>query len=77
MLTKKLFFILYSFNCFSVIPNEKSEHYVLAVGQGECSVTITERIVGKQNCSIAVIADVGSSSLKSDPKFVSSNQELK
>ena len=77
MLTKKLFFILYSFNCFAVIPSEKSEHHVLAVGQGECSVTITERIVGKQNCSIAVIADVGSSSLKADPKFVSSNQELK
>ena len=76
MLNKKLFFILYSFNCFAVIPSEKSEHHVLAVGQGECSVTITKRTFNDQNCSIAVIA-VGSSSLKADPKFVSSNQELK
>ena len=52
MLNKKLFFILYSFNCFAVIPSEKSEHHVLAVGQGECSVTITERIVGRNKESI-------------------------
>ena len=52
MLTKKLFFILYSFNCLAVIPTEKSEHHVLAVGQGECSVTITERIVGRNKESI-------------------------
>jgi len=52
MLNKKLFFILYSFNCFAVIPSEKSEHHVLAVGQGECSVTITKKTFNQQNCYI-------------------------
>jgi len=75
MLTKKIFFILFAFNCFAVIPSEKSEHHVLAVGQGECSVTITKRTFNNQNCSIAVIADAGSSSFIADSKFVSSKGE--
>jgi hypothetical protein len=51
-----------------------SEHYKLAVGQGECSTTVSTLTQKDMEAAyiVAVTADCGSSSLKADPKYVSS-----
>lgn len=50
----------------------ESIHYKLAVGQGECSTTISTIHLNKSTFfKVAVTADIGSSSLKSDSKYVS------
>lgn len=49
-----------------------SEHYKIAVGQGESSTTISIlRFEENITYKVAVTADCGSSSLKADPKYVS------
>lgn len=58
--------------CGSATFNTSSEHYKLAVGQGESSTTITTLTVEDSTTyKVAVTADCGSSSLKADPKYVS------
>lgn len=47
-----------------------STHYKLAVGQGECSMTLSEIRRGNVAFKTAVIADMGSSSFRADPKYV-------
>ncbi|MBA4260307.1 MAG: hypothetical protein C0446_14185 [Chitinophaga sp.] len=49
----------------------ESIHYKLAVGQGECSTTISTIHLNKSTFfKIAVTADIGSSSLRAYPKYV-------
>lgn len=56
-------------SCASV-PIVNSEHYKVAVGQGECSTTIsTISVKETDKLVVAVTADIGSSSLKTDPKY--------
>ena len=61
------------FNSSTATVDISSEHYKLAVGQGECSTTISTLSVSDINTKykVAVTADIGSSSLRADPKYVS------
>lgn len=47
----------------------KSVHYKLAVGQGECATTLSTLRSGDVTCKFAVTADIGSSSMRADPKY--------
>lgn len=61
------------FNSNEATADILSEHYKLAVGQGECSTTIstlTQKDIAAAY-KVAVTADIGSSSLRADPKYVS------
>ncbi len=49
----------------------ESMHYKLAVGQGECSTTISTIRRGSATLKVAVTADIGSSSLRADSKYTS------
>ena len=69
-------FYLFSHASFSAASTlvEESVHYTLAVGQGESSTTITTfspTPTTTTTIKIAVTADIGSSSLKADPKYTS------
>lgn len=60
-------------NSSSATFDISSEHYKLAVGQGECSTTVstlTQKDI-KAAYIVAVTADCGSSSLRADRKYVS------
>lgn len=58
--------------CSAATFDISSEHYKLAVGQGECSTTISIiKSDPNTHYKVAVTADIGSSSLKADPKYVS------
>lgn len=73
-----LFFSLLSFLIFftsgwATDPKSRVEsvHYGLAVGQGQCSTTISTIYSGTCLFKIAVTADIGTSSLRTDRKFSS------
>ncbi len=60
-------------NSSSAAVDILSEHYKLAVGQGECSTTVSTLTQKDMEAAykVAVTADIGSSSLRADPKYVS------
>lgn len=61
------------FNSNAATVDISSEHFKLAVGQGECSTTISTINIPavKNSYKVAVTADIGSSSLRADPKYLS------
>lgn len=65
-----LFVFFYTFLSTVFAVEVESEHYKINVGQGECSTTIVKiKNTGENNIQVAVTADIGSSSLQSDPKY--------
>lgn len=68
---KKISISVLLFNVLSASSQVEvnSEHYILSVGQGECNTTISKIKKGVCELSVAVTADIGSSSSLTDPKY--------
>lgn len=73
LLLRPLCLLIFLTNGWATIPVDgvRSVHYGLAVGQGQCSTTISTISSGRSSFKVAVTADIGTSSFRTDPKFSS------